>query len=311
MIPKSSDVRFEIVNQCNYNCRICMKNTLSRPKAVMSYSFFRGMLENVLKETDQYKNISFAGMGEPTLNLKLPSMVRYITSKKLMPLLVTNGSLLDYDRFLELQDAGLYSVRISFHGVTPKGYSLMHGVPEDAFNLVKKNLDFIFKNVKNRSTKILLTCVLAEGINDEPYQPWLDMWKDKADLLEIWRPHNWVDGLKNRKVQKDKVDTCGRVFNGPLQIQVDGTVNACCFDYDGKLIFGDLKTQRLSEIFASMDYDRIAWCHKTGDYNNSNLICENCDQRNKDKSDAIIYSSKYDKKKRVRLTSTAYDEVAG
>ncbi len=309
MIPKNSEIRFEIINQCNYNCVICTKNILNRPRTVMSYSLFKGMLDKVLEETDQYKNVNFAGMGEPTLNPKLTSMIRYIADKGLRSLLITNGSTLDYNRFLELQDAGLYSVRVSFHGVTPRGYSRLHGVPEKQFNFVKNNLDFIFKNVKNRKTKILLACVLAKGVNDEDYQPWIDMWKDKADLLEVWRAHNWIDSLNFRKNQKDKAKTCGRILNGPLQIQVDGTVNACCFDYDGKLVYGDLKSQRLSGIFASMNYDRIAWCHKSGDYKNSNLICENCDQRNKDKSEAIIYSSKYDLEDRVKLTSTSYDRV--
>jgi len=285
-----------------------MKNSLNRPRAIMGYSFFKYLLDKVLSESNQYKNISFAGVGEPTINAKLPSMIRYSSDKGLKPLLVTNGSLLDIDRFMELQDAGAYSIRISFHGVTPKGYSAMHGVPEKAFYVVKENLDRIF-NHKNRTTKILLTCVLAKGINDESYQLWIDMWKGKADLMEIWKPHNWVDGLSTREVQKNKIKTCGRVFNGPLQIQVDGTVNACCFDYDGKLLFGDLTKQRLTEIFSSLAYDKIAFCHKTGDFKDSGLICENCDQRNKDKSEALIYSSKYNKSERVKMTSTAYDKI--
>ena len=172
MIPKNSEVRFEVVNQCNYNCKICMKDSMTRPKMLMGYTLFKDILSKVLKESDQYKNISFAGIGEPTLNIRLVSMIRYAASKGLKPLIVTNGSTLNIDSFSELQDAGVYSIRISFHGVSPKGYSAMHGIPQELFHIVKKNLDDIFR-LKNRKTKVLLTCVLAKGINDEDYQPYL------------------------------------------------------------------------------------------------------------------------------------------
>ncbi|GAJ05463.1 unnamed protein product, partial [marine sediment metagenome] len=41
----------------------------------------------------------------------------------------------------------------------------------------------------------------------------------------------------------------------------------------------------------------------------SGLICESCDQRNKDKSDVMIYDSKFDIEQRVKMTSTTYTKV--
>ena len=155
-----------------------------------------------------------------------------------------------------------------------------------------------------------MTCAFINGVNDSPVEDWIKLWdKDKVDLMEIWYAHNWVYGLKNRIVQKEKLKTCGRLDKGPLQIQVDGTINACCFDWDGKLVFGDLKSQRLTEIFSSMTHDSVFWYHKLGNFEDSKLICENCDQRNKDKSDILIYSSKHDLDERVKMTSTVYEKV--
>jgi hypothetical protein len=83
----------------------------------------------------------------------------------------------------------------------------------------------------------------------------------------------------------------------------------CCFDFDGKLLLGDLKKQTLDEIFESSMFNKILKCHTTGDYIGSGLICENCDQRNMEKTEAMIYNSKYDIQERVKKVSTTYNEI--
>ena len=83
----------------------------------------------------------------------------------------------------------------------------------------------------------------------------------------------------------------------------------CCFDFDGKLTLGDLKTQNLEEIFSSPIFNKIVQCHSSGNFENSGLICENCAQRNKDKSGVAIYNSKFDIKERVNMISTTYKTV--
>ena len=151
---------------------------------------------------------------------------------------------------------------------------------------------------------------MVNECNDTDMESWIEYWKDKVDLLEVWRPHNWVNSKDYRAVQKEKLKTCGRPFNTPLQIQVDGTVNMCCFDFDGQLLLGDLKTQTLEEIFESSMFNKILKYHTTGDFTESGLICEDCDQRNVDKSDVMIYNSKFDIKERVKKVSTTYQEIA-
>ena len=64
-------------------------------------------------------------------------------------------------------------------------------------------------------------------------------------------------GRDYRTIKKEQLKTCGRPFNGPLQVQVDGTVNMCCFDYNGKLLLEDLNAQSLAEIFNSVAYKKI------------------------------------------------------
>jgi hypothetical protein len=184
----------------------------------------------------------------------------------------------------------------------------VHGIKDtDLFRKIKDQLTQIAINKKN--TRLLLTYNVIDGINKDNLNAWIEYWRDKADLIEVWRPHNWVDGRSYRGIHKKRLKTCGRPWKTPLQVQVDGTVNICCFDFDGKLLLGDLKTQPLTGIFNSTMFKKIIKHHISGDFRGSGLICEYCDQRNADKSDVMIYNSKFDIEERVKMVSTIYSKL--
>ena len=310
MIPKSNDMRFEVTTRCNYNCVICPHGKLTRKIETMNFELFKKILDKILGETDQYNTLSLPGMGEPLLDETLDKKIEYARNKKLDVLILTNGSLLSVDRFKALEDLGVTSLRISFYGNNPVAYSKVHGLNnKKIFDTVKDSLTKISKIKKH--TKLLFTFNVVPGINEECVKGWIEYWKDKADLIEVWRPHNWVDGKDYRKVQSELLPTCGRPFNGPLQIQADGTVNMCCFDFDGKLTLGDLKDQTLEEIFSGPLYKKLVKCHNAGKFGGSGLICEKCDQRNTVKSDAMVFNSKFDIEERLKMTSTTYSKVNG
>ncbi len=312
MLPVNSEIRFEVSTFCNHKCIFCRNDVLEREKQSMSIETFKMLLDKVMKETDQYSSLSFAGLGEPLMDVTLEDKIAYVKKKypQLHMPMVTNGSLLTEKRFLSLQEAGVDIIRISFHGGTEEAYSTTHVVND--FKKVLGHINAITDKKLNTHVKLVVTFAVIEGVTDQTVDNWMKLWEgnERIWLKEIWRAHNWTSTFKFRKVQKKKRITCGRVFKAPLQIQVDGTVNMCCFDFDGKLLLGDLKTQSLKQIYSSPAFQKIAGCHTTGNFSGSNLLCENCDQRNESKSDALIYSSLYpDKSERVTKASTSYKEI--
>ncbi len=308
MIPESNEIRFEVTTRCNYNCIICPRERLTRKKQTMSFELFKMLFDKINQETNQYNIITFPGMGEPLLDKTLNKKIKYAKNRNYHVLILTNASLLSVERFRELEELGVDSIRVSFYGNTPQSYASVHGIKDKT--LFKKNRDSLTAICKiKKHTRILLTYNTVQNNNDSDVNSWIAYWQDRADLLEVWRPHNWVNGKTYRSVQQSKLKTCGRPFKTPLQIQVDGTVNMCCFDFDGKLLLGDLKKQSLKEIFESPMFKKIEQRHRTGDFENSGLICENCDQRNADKSDVMVYNSKFDIEERVKKVSTTYLDV--
>ncbi len=310
MIPINNDMRFEVTTKCNYNCIICPREKITRKMETMSLGLFKEIFDKITSESGQYDTLTFPGMGEPLLDETLKDKIVYAKGKniKLSVLLLSNGFLLTPEKFRELEDSGLTSVRVSLYGNDPVSYTRVHRTKNhNSFNIVKQNLLEICRIKK--TAKLLLTFNVVDGFNDSVTNDWIEFWKEKVDLVEVWRPHNWVDGREYRKTQAKKLNTCGRPLKGPLQIQVDGTINMCCFDFDGKLTLGDLKKQSLKEIFNSALFNKIKECHRIGDFRRNGLICGNCDQRNLDKSDVMLYNSKFDIEERVNMISTTYQKV--
>ncbi|MBV1881987.1 MAG: SPASM domain-containing protein [Pseudomonadales bacterium] len=308
-IPCTNDLRIEVTTRCNYKCPVCPHDTLTRKKETMGYTLFKSIVDNVVAETDQFDTLTFPGMGEPLLDKGIVEKVAYVKSKGFKVLMITNMSMLTLEKFEALQRAGADSIRISFYGMDPKSYSEMHGVKDlTKFFKVKNELEKIV--MAKTSMDILLTLNVVEGVNDHLTQEWIDHWQDKVDLLEVWRPHNWATAKTYRNLNVQQEKSCGRPFSGPLQVQVDGTVNMCCFDFDGKLLLGDLKQQSLVEVFNTPEYQHLLACHTSGNFEGSGLLCENCDQRNSDKSDVMIYNSKFNIEERVQQTSTTYSSIS-
>jgi Predicted Fe-S oxidoreductases len=274
----------------------------------MSFELFKLLFDKVRFETKQYDTITFSGFGEPLLDEGLFEKIKYAKSKGFKVLILTNGSKLTVDTFKKLQYMNVDSIRISFYGISSSSYCRVHGISNIImFEKVKQNLIDI-SEIKSH-TQIILTYNIVDAINSSETQQWIDFWKERVDLVEVWKPHNWVNGKSYRQVQKDKLKTCGRPWNTPLQIQVDGTVNMCCFDYNGKLLLGDLKTDSLNDIFNSDAFQLILKCHENGNFEDSGLICENCDQRNSAKSDVMVYNSIFDVRDRVGKFSTTYTDL--
>jgi len=212
------------------------------------------------------------------------------------------------EKFKEMNEIGVESIRVSLHGNSVDGYTKTHA--PSSINFFEKVKDLITDiGSLKRNTKIILTYVVTEH-NKKDIESWVCYWKDKVDLIEVWKPHNWVDGRIYRKTEVEKSKSCGRPEKGPIQIQVDGTINMCCFDFNGQLLLGDLNKQSLKEIFNAKPFQKILGCHQAGDFKGSKLICENCDQRVNDKSDIMIYNSKFDISERIIQLSTSYNPLS-
>jgi len=278
------EVRIETSTLCNSNCIICPRDKFTRPKMTMDNQHFEKLVEQA--HDLGAKIISVFGFGESLMDRDIAWKVNCCTAHGLKTNITTNASRLNRGLAMSLLIAGLSRIQFSVHGL--KG----------TYNKVHRGLNFstTFRNIINflELNKTLFngqceTSTVINPMHGETIEEIARLWEDRVDYFEIWKPHNWTDGKDFRKVERKK-KTCGRPFTGPLQINCDGKMMVCCFDYNAKLTVGCTRRNKIEDIVKGDQYNAIRERHSSGDL--KGLVCEKCDQLNEYPESPLLYSTR-------------------
>jgi len=240
----TNEVRIETCTKCKYSCIFCpYSTTFNRKKEVMSLDTFHFIVDKIKIELPNITGITISGFGESFIDDTILEKIKYTRELGYKVYIVTNGYLLSQTKIKFLNDIGIENLRISLHSVESEAYKKLTGVTSQHFNRVINNIQTI---IERTDIPLILTFEIIPGINDDQIEKIKEIYNDSA-TVEIWKPHNWVSSYKYRKGEIIK-KTCNRPFNSPYQIQVDGTVNMCCFDYNGELLLGNFLNQTMKEM---------------------------------------------------------------
>jgi hypothetical protein len=241
------------------------------------------------------ETISAFGFGEPLLDQGLPEKIRFCTDNSLDTFITTNSSLLTAKVSRDLISAGLTHVRFSAHGLF-ENYNKVHkGLNFNAFR--RNTFNFI-----KESDGLVTISVSVIPMHGESIEEIIDFWKPgrMIDYLEIWKPHDWTSSKDYRGNTAKRIKTCGRPESGPLQINANSTMMVCCFDYNGEMTVGDLKTESIEDVLRGKKFEAIREKHRTG--NLEGLPCETCDQLNIGEN-PLLYSNR-DPDRNINCTSS-------
>lgn len=256
---------------------------MTRPKVTMGMDHFKSLVDQAKKLKAEL--ISVFGFGEPLMDVGIIDKVRYCTESGLRTFITTNASLLNVDRAFALLKAGLTQIRFSCHGINGNYEKVHQGLK---FGEVWRNIaNFVFIN-KVRFDHSCRTSVTVIPMHGETVDDIKAFWGGFVDDLEIWTAHNWGQGREYRKPVR-KLKSCGRPFNGPVQIQADGTVIPCCFLTNSEIILGDTYKEPIKDILKGKLFNDLRQAHDTGDL--SGLICQKCDQLSIEEVSPLLYSS--------------------
>jgi len=230
-------VDLELTNICNAHCKFCPtgQNKLTRTKGHLSIELFR----KLSLELKPYKTpVRLIRWGEPTLHDGCWAII-YILKQLGCPVhLGTNGWKLETDMVMK---SGLDSIKISCHTFDAVG-----SVKE----LIKLRGDKLKPFIHVAYLKGEKRLGEPEGIDKVTVSPIYDLSK------------------------KRKVKDCYEVFN-KLSIDWDGTVTACCGDYDRKMSVGDLNENTLEEIWNGEKLKKYQELIKAKKFNEIDL-CSRC-----------------------------------
>ena len=270
-------LQLENTTFCQASCLFCPHAGLKRPKLTMELELHRKIVDEAatIALIDQF---TITGLGEPLLDRNLIEKISY-TSKTMDPSvgldIYTNGNLLTVDIGKRLADAGLKTLMISMNAMRADKRREIMGLDDfKRVSDVAHELTEIFDGSGSMGVvvKAIVTKDLLEG--DEQIQFMKDWGGAVGDgghaFLHL--EGNWAG--KNYKVRTTQTTPCSRAMSS-IMVLADGRVCLCCQDAEGEVIFGDLHTETLREIYEKEEYVRLRQMHMEGKRNEL-FLCKDC-----------------------------------
>tara|TARA_B100000315_G_scaffold73343_1_gene66935 strand:- start:1876 stop:2676 length:801 start_codon:yes stop_codon:yes gene_type:complete len=247
----------------------------------------------ILDEIKEHKTpIRFIRWGEPTSHPNLLEFVRAAKEFGVMCHLNTNGSLLDEQKIDELLRIPIDSIKFSFQGVDRNSYQEMRNI--DFFDELLSIIKMFYKKRGRRKFPFIhvSTTVTYETLGQvEKFREELIKFSDLVTIgRTVLEGRIHMDEVRLGKEEKELLKhlisqeslvrehpECPEVFN-KLSINWDGTLTACCEDYDNKMLLGDIRKSSIKKIWrskklneyratlAAMRHDELELCKNCFDY---------------------------------------------
>ena len=310
---ENPEVRIETTNHCNYECIMCPRDSHDRDQGIMPMTFYKSVIAEVkLMGAEQ---VTLTNFGEPFIDPTLEDKIFYATAQGLSTYVISNASLLhlpsksEFGRARGLSkieaaiSAGLSELRLSFYGTNEASYErVMRG---GKFGRTRENI-LLFKEARERIGRTGMSQTQNQEIllpelsiffldlpqNHGDLDEFLDLTQDLCDYVEVWMPHNFGLGRENayRDVSAPQpLKSCGRPMNGPIQINWEGIVVPCCYDYNQAIPLGNVALQTVEEVLKGGPYRELRRIHSEGCFD-AGPYCQRCDQL-REHASAVVYTT--------------------
>lgn len=271
------EIHIENTNACGYKCVMCPREKQTRKLGHMSLEDFEMILERV---GDFSGLVHLHGYGEPLLDRQLIAKVERLSAPSMI--ISTLGVRVKEDYFDKLLGAGLDNIMISCYGYTAEEYQQAHGF--DGFALMKKNLAMLGDALQRHPTQATIKITgtnLASNLPlaPDPHKAHFTSWAESLgfQIGELSYLHNYSDGRSYNAPSDKLCPVISGLRKSILNITWDLNVIPCCYDYDAKIVFGNLRTQTPEEIFASEPYLNFVLSHSLGQLERY-PICQTCEK---------------------------------
>jgi MoaA/NifB/PqqE/SkfB family radical SAM enzyme len=220
-------------------------------------------------------------MGEPFLSPNLFNMIDYISKNSKAKIIIsTNGSLLDDNLIDKIIQSDIYKLIISLDAA--KSQSIYEKIRIGG-NLatVSNNVSRLLK--KNTNIKIDLQFI-DFNINKGEREEFQKMWSDKDCRLTYSWLNTWANQFSELKAETYYSSPNSLVQRMPcsdlwykMSVHWNGIVSICCYDWNFKSIFGDLRENSVKTIWNSDLINQFRHFHKNTQLDKMPL-CSHCDE---------------------------------
>lgn len=290
-LPGSLNI--ELTSACNHNCVFCPYHSWMLPEEerrashTMSYETVDMLLTKASREGVGTDEVGFHMTGESVLHKDFAKCVK--RAKELgfrYVFTTTNGVYMTPERFVEVADAGLDSLRFSINGYDKESYKTAHG--KDDFHTVLENVKFMSKYKKDHNLKMVTSIsVVMTKQTFKHKERFVELFDGLADEL-VFIPVLSLERISDEAQQTYGFKTtgeyeytpCPTVFNS-MYISSEGYVVPCCSTtkIDGMVLGNIHETEELKDIWLNEAFSDLR--QKFIDSDIPQQWCEGCALINK------------------------------
>jgi radical SAM protein with 4Fe4S-binding SPASM domain len=240
-------IDIETTTYCNLRCSFCPNSKYPRGLLKNKKLMDLGLFNKIIDELTELKfrgSLILAFYGEPLTDKRMPNLIRSIKDKlpKSRVIIYSNGTLLTIELYKELVESGIDIISISQHG------------KEIPLN-VKKVFEYLESNPEEKN-KLDYRTFNEDTFNDE---------KNESIVYNVGG-----EIKTNKPLERPPC----KYYPQETIIDADGNVIPCCNDYHSSIKFGNLKNQKLIEIWDSLDYRKFRKELRKNIYNFP--VCRKC-----------------------------------
>ena len=275
----------EATNACGMNCKMCPRKYMKRKIGLMDLRLF----ENIVKQLKGNTRLALHHFGDPLLHPKIGELIKICHKYNIKASLSTNPQGLTKEKSKELIEAGLDYLHLSLDGATKETYEKIRGGSASYEKAIKGIETFLKIKSKMKSklpyTKIAIIRMKETEAEIEKFKKKWGVRKgiDEVQIKEFITWDGTMEDIKDleqeasHKVKRKGYYPCYWPW-AKLTVLWDGRVAACCFDFDGKCILGDLKKQTIDEIWKSDKMKLFREMHVNDSFPKKHL-CAQCKER--------------------------------
>ncbi|MGQ9495272.1 MAG: radical SAM/SPASM domain-containing protein [Thermoanaerobaculaceae bacterium] len=257
---RKAKVAVELTNRCNLRCGMCPMNKLGRPDADMPWWL-------VEKVAEEFRRLGIRvnwlhEMGEPLLYPRLAEAIDLFPGCSVS----TNAMLLDEAMGRALLSSSLQRIRLCVDTINPRVYPFIRrgGIFQEVVENIRGFLELSKgKPITVEIQKMITTQTAQETVRDFATFFQLDRYPQAKVIEKTCEPLDTSD-------ETHLHESFFGCFQGyPFAwfiVLADGRVTHCCYDAHGQQCIGDLKTQTVEEILASVSIPKMMAAFKLKDW---------------------------------------------
>jgi uncharacterized Fe-S cluster-containing radical SAM superfamily protein len=248
------EIQVETSAVCNAKCSFCPYrlpvNDYRRGKFMEPFLFYK--IADEVASIPEIAQFAFNGLGEPLLDPHIYEYVSYIMKVRpdMRTLLHTNGLLLEPAK---LHATGLTNLVVSLNAVDARQHERVMGL-KGKFDKVCAKIEEARKlpgwTVTPRAT------YTKDEFTEYNANEFIARWGQVFLADET----NWIEHNRTTHLPADPNEGCYRALS-QIYIAYNGDMHMCCMDAFGRIVFGNVGSQTIREVYNSEKYVEFREAH--------------------------------------------------